>query len=327
MREEFLLVAFIDDLIIQNEAVKEKKVSQFQRIIWKIVYSSEMTTSDKSRKGIRISESPRTIKFKKKIRFLGAAVTGAVFPYQLNQINTYDPISDVPVIFAVNHFHPADVPMSFKAIKRHCYILSGKQTLNLGDKLYFDCNGVIYVDRKSKEDSLMAKNAVEEYLKKGQDVLWFPEGAWNLTPNLPVMPLKWGIIDVARSANAQIIPLCLKYNEEEKTVSAKFGAPIYGDQLENYPQAIQNLRDSMASLWWDLISMDGEFEHSSNELHKIQTEILHWVTKFLTLNLREEQSLIFQGKNVIKPERVFEHLKHIRLTTDNAFLFNKRLCR
>lgn len=44
----------------------------------------------------------------------------------------------------------------------------------------------------------------------------FPEGTWNLTENLLMLPMKWGIIDIAKETGAQIIPTALEYDREQK---------------------------------------------------------------------------------------------------------------
>ena len=133
-------------------------------------------------------------------------------------------------------------------------IFSGKQKLFFIDWIFFILNGVIWVDRKNKEDMAASKEAVLKYLAKNQSILWFPEGTWNLTPSQLMLPMKWGIIDIARQAGAQIIPMALDYNREKNLCRVKFGTPMEGESLENKEEAIRSLRDNMATLRWDFIS-------------------------------------------------------------------------
>lgn len=37
--------------------------------------------------------------------------------------------------------------------------------------------------------------------------MYFPEGTWNLSPNLPVLPCFWGIVEIAQKGNAIIVPV------------------------------------------------------------------------------------------------------------------------
>lgn len=45
--------------------------------------------------------------------------------------------TNTPAIFAVNHTNSYDIPISCRAIKKHCWVLIGKQRLYLSDKLFF----------------------------------------------------------------------------------------------------------------------------------------------------------------------------------------------
>lgn len=71
-----------------------------------------------------------------------------------------------------------------------------------------------------------SKDALNACLRKGQSILWFPEGTWNLTPSQLMMPMKWGIIDVAKETGAQIIPTVLEYSREQKKCFVRFGKPM-----------------------------------------------------------------------------------------------------
>ena len=86
--------------------------------------------------------------------------------YELAVINSYDMNSEKPVIFAVNHTNSSDIPMVCNAIKRHSYLLIGKQSLYLSDRLFFILNGTIWVDRKNHSDMKKAKVKITKLLKK-----------------------------------------------------------------------------------------------------------------------------------------------------------------
>ncbi len=66
-------------------------------------------------------------------------------------------------IYAVNHSCRYDIPYAAEAIKRHSYVLIGKQRLNILDRIAFFLNGVVFVDRKSRSDKIIAKNKMKEY--------------------------------------------------------------------------------------------------------------------------------------------------------------------
>ena len=58
--------------------------------------------------------------------------------------------------------------------------------------------------------------------------MWFPEGTWIL-----ILPMKWGIIDVAIWAGAQIVPTVLNYDRETMICSVRFGIPMAPDSTSN----------------------------------------------------------------------------------------------
>ena len=211
------------------------------------------TTLQKQNKGKPITDSRLGIWLRDGLYPLLMFLTGTKVRCKVETVNAYTPLSDKPIIFAANHSAFQDTHIMLRATKRRSYILSGKQNLAFIDWVFFVLNGTIWVDRKSKEDMAASKDAVLEYLAKGQSILWFPEGTWNLTPSQLMMPMKWGIIDMARQAGAQIIPAALDYDREKNTCRVKFGAPLAGDALENKAEAIRNLRDTMATLRWDLM--------------------------------------------------------------------------
>ena len=114
-------------------------------------------------------------------------------------------------IYAVNHSCKHDMPIACEVIGRHVFVLVGKQQLNLIDKICLCLNGVIYVDRKDRKSKRNAKKVMIDYVLKGQNICMFPEGTWNLTPSKPMLPLYWGVIDIARNTGCSIIPLVLEY--------------------------------------------------------------------------------------------------------------------
>ena len=79
-------------------------------------------------------------------------------------------------IYAVNHSFRYDIPYAAEAIKRHSYVLIGKQRLNIFDRIAFFLNGVVYVDRKSTPNKKTAKNKMKRLVLHGKNLIMFPEG-------------------------------------------------------------------------------------------------------------------------------------------------------
>lgn len=184
------------------------------------------TTLDKRNRDKHITDRNLVIRVRDTLYPLLILLTKTKVKCRVILENTYTSLSDRPIIFAANHFTFMDTPIMERVTNRRCYILSGKQSLPFVDWLFFALIGSIWVDRKSGADMKASKDAIIEYLQKGQSVLWFPEGTWNLTDNLLVIPLKWGIVEIAKQAGAQIIPVALRYDRTENICQVKFGQPI-----------------------------------------------------------------------------------------------------
>lgn len=234
-------------------------------------------------------------------------------------------LMDKPIIFAVNHTNSFDSPIAAKAISRvfgrRCYLLVGKQRLWFSDKLWFFLNGTIWVDRTDPADIAAVKDTIIAYLRRDQSIMWFPEGTWNLTDNLLMLPMKWGIIDVASKAGAQIVPVVLDYDRMTMSCRVNFGMPIAPDKTTNKADAIRELRDSMATLRWKLWEKQTPLKYDEIDRAALKEDILLAIEEYTPLDLDFEQSIIFQPYT--SPEEAFAHLEYVIPSRGNAFLWNK----
>lgn len=150
------------------------------------------------------------------------AVKGRIY-FPIEILNSMPKIEGNKLI-AINHSCVLDAPVSSLVIKDHFYFLVGKQSLEPIDRIFFRLNGVVYVDRKSKKNKKKSLQKMLKILRGGKSLLMCPEGTWNLTPSKPMLPLNWGIIDLAKQTGVPIIPLILEYHPD--CCYAKYGAPI-----------------------------------------------------------------------------------------------------
>lgn len=279
------------------------------------------STLQKQNSGKPITDSRLAIALRNKLYPLLIFLTGIKVRYKVEVVEIYEPLPNKPIIFAANHSAFQDTPIMLRATRRHSYIFAGKQHLAFEDQVFFDLNGAIWVDRKSKEDMVASKDAILEYLAKGQSILWFPEGTWNLTPSQIIMPMKWGIVDIARQADAQIIPAALDYDRELNVCQIKFGAPMAGKALENKAKAIRTLRDTMATLRWDFISQQRPL-HQRASVEQLQREMYRVIDEYPLLDWEYERSCIYQPYPSL--DEVFAHLDRLTPCRENAFLFRRR---
>ena len=114
-------------------------------------------------------------------------------------------------------------------------------------------NGVICVETKDKNDRHIAKERAIELLRKGGSLVIYPEGAWNLTANLLMLPLYAGVLEIAKESGADIVPVALeKYDD---TYYANIGENIDVSQIDisNKAEVTNWLRDIFATLKWGIL--------------------------------------------------------------------------
>lgn len=160
--------------------------------------------------------------------------------------------------------------------------------------------------------------------------MWFPEGTWNLSPNQPVLPMPFGIIEVALKANAAIVPVAVEQYGKEFYVNigsifdVKKYVPQHTDEFALKEAAITDLRDVMATLKWQIweyrplckrLDLPQDFFESF-----VNERLKEWHFTYEDVRARE-----FRPKNVIGKKDAFAHLADLQPNRNNAFLFNKRL--
>ena len=226
-----------------------------------------------------------------------------------------------PAIFVVNHTNSHDIPVASEVIKKPHHVLLGKQPLESIDKIAFWLNGVIWVDRKNKASKAQSKEKIISVLKNGTNILMFPEGTWNRSPNKIMLPLFWGVIDIARESGAPIIPIILEYTP--KVCYAKIGEPIYIQPNAEKSNEINLLRDKMATLRYELWEAQPITHRSDLDNDYFKNILQSAVNEYPKLDLEYETSVV--RKEYEEYTEAFEHLNNIQPNLRTAFLFNKRI--
>ena len=277
---------------------------------------NQITTKEKLSRNKSITDSKAVMLFKDLIRPVLSLIASFRVPYKVIIEQPCRLLPEKPVIYAVNHFCFADTPIMGRITPKRSYILLGKQRLGFSDWLYFILNGVIFVDRKDKEDMAASKQAMTAYLSKGRSIVMFPEGTWNMTENLLMLPMKWGIIDIARETGAQIIPTALEYDREKKKCFVRFGAPMLISPEDNKGDAISALRDTLATMRWDFWERNGTFRRKDLNMDAEQKKLFYSVDEYPPIDWEYESSCIYH------PYTVPEY--HLKPCKENAFLFRQQ---
>ena len=250
--------------------------------------------------------------------------------YKVIRLNKMKAKTKRPIIFCITHIGKVDIEISAQILKRHFYLLSGDFENVHGnlDGFFLELHGIIYLDKFNKEDTKNAKEKAIKTLNKKGNIMWFVEGTWNLSGNLPVLPLPFGIIEVAQKSGALILPIALE--QYDKNIYVNFGELFEVTNNDNDEEisyklsAIEKLRDQMATLKFQIWEKQGVFKREDIPENYFSEHVKHQVSLWkFTYDLI--QSKVFKPKSIIETNDAFAHLKEINPTMQNAFLFNKRL--
>ena len=168
--------------------------------------------------------------------------------------NDFEP-NGKPTIYSATHVFYDDIASVLCCLKQTAYILFGVENDNLPrlvDYLAMTLKGAIIVNRADKQDRAKSLHKMVDLLRKGEDVLVFPEGAWNMTPNLLVQNISWGILEAAELANANIVPVAVDFTGKDYCVI--IGENFNYSACASKHEAIYDLRDAMATLTWELLT-------------------------------------------------------------------------
>ena len=236
--------------------------------------------------------------------------------------------TDRPVIFAGTHIGGDDVETAFEVLKTPCWLLLGdpKEIYRNSAGLMLDLNGVICFDTAHKRDRQIAKERCIALLKKGGNLLIFPEGAWNISPNQLVMHLFPGVAEMARECGAEIVPFAIGRNGKTYYVNIGGAIRVEQDDPANKYGITAALRDTLASLKWEIIEKSPPQKRNeipANYSQKYLDEVMG--TQVATYSVQDVLDTKYRPKNQVDHKEVFEVLNGLQPTCGNAFLFNKRL--
>lgn len=306
----------------QNISDKERKKRE------KEFYELYYKTREKDEHSFLGRLSLKTRQRLHKIIFLIFVIKNRINGFTCKVIKDEREKTDRPIIFALTHVGKFDIEVSAVAIKDHFYLLSGdyEHLQGLVDGAFLLANGVLFFNEKVKWDRAEVVDRMIEHLKQGGDLMYFPEGTWNLKSELPVLPCYWGIIDVAQKSNAIIIPVAVE--QYGKRFIINIGKNIdmlkYGLEKTEKENAITELRDIMATLKWEIWESESTLNRSEITADYWDDYVSDRLSEWnFTYNQIEE--LIYKPKNIYKAQDVFVHLKNITPSSKTAFLFNKKL--
>lgn len=217
-------------------------------------------------------------------------------------------------IYVCTHAGGNDIQRTFEAIKEPAYLFLGdpKEAYRDATGLLLYFNGVICMESSDKTDRKIAKERAIELLNKGGNLLIYPEGAWNITPNLPVMKLFKGAVTMAKETGADIIPVAIEQYENNFFVS--IGKNIIMDDVKDMSIVEINhiVRNMMATQKWNIWERMGTHSRKNvacTTLEEFQEEIVNKCEYDFTI--QDVLDTMYKDKNTPTYEEVFKPVKEI----------------
>ena len=234
-----------------------------------------------------------------------------------------------PRIYAVTHVARFDIESAVEAAKEGAYIVWGDpgELYRNPERLFLEMIGMLFVDTDNKEDRHISLENMVKLLKQGGNIIIFPEGAWNITENEVVMKLFTGVIEAAVRGNADIVPVAVEKDENNKYY-VKVGKNISPDTLSlgNKREGADDLRDVLATLKWDIwehIEQEHGLTKRSELPHDASEQFLESIMKDSDNGYTTDviDASRFIDRKETSPDDAFAHLQDIKRNENNAFLF------
>ena len=234
-----------------------------------------------------------------------------------------------PIIFASTHAGGLDVPRICEIVKANLYIFFGDP-----GKIYKDIygllaflNGWIPFDTGDRLERKIATSRAEELLKKGGNLLIFPEGAWNFSDELPVRRIYNGAARIALHTNAEIVPIAIELYGKKWYVNVGKNIDPASLALTDEVSLTEYLRNQLATLKWEIWEQAPEAQQVTGG-EKAEWE--DWIRGLCVMgdDFSTEPSFIIRvnyhdAADTLYKQR-FSHLEQIVPRLETAFLFNKR---
>lgn len=230
-------------------------------------------------------------------------------------------IGQRPVIYAVTHIGGNDIEFTFEAIKVPAWLFLGdpKELYCNFDGLMLALNGVLCVETRDKTDRKIARMRAVELLKKGGNLIIYPEGAWNISDNLPVLPIYAGALEMAVEAQADIVPIAIEVYDDTYYVSIGTNISCTEIDLSDKSKAALMLRDILATLKWEAFETQGV--HSRDSIPKgYRQAFVERIMSDKDLSYVEQDvyDTMYRPKGVTNPEEAFRAIKNLHVRSEKS---------
>ena len=228
-----------------------------------------------------------------------------------------------PVIWCPTHAFKDDVVASI-LVSRHAYILFGSLPafFNTFDGVSAYINGVVMCNRKVKASKKASFDGAVQVLRMGTDMLMYPEGVWNKTPDKLMLDFWPGAYRIAKETGSKIVPVIHYLADPHKkykgnVIHTVVADPISMDGLSEQ-EGLELLRDTMAT--WYFLMMEkygqstreellGEFDNADDAWESyiaMHTGCIKYYDREIELTAD------YRPRSIVRPEDVWQSVAQIR---------------
>ena len=230
-------------------------------------------------------------------------------------------LSKEPVIWCANHSFKDDVAATIR-VARHAYVFFGSLPIffNTFDGLGIWLNGCVLCNRKLRKSRHHAYQCASRLLEKGTDLILFPEGVWNITPEKIILDLWPGAVRLAQEQRVKIVPIVHYLRDPHRkyqgnVIHTSIGEPLCMDGMTE-EEGIILLRDTMASMYYELMDQYG---HSTRAelLSEYKTADEAWSaymdvhTSLKYFDTEIESAADYRSRRIVHPADVWQNVAAI----------------
>lgn len=228
------------------------------------------------------------------------------------------------VIYACTHITQNDLENIYEKLDRGCWWFVGDPCVLYKDisGLLLYLNGSIFLETGDKDDRRVAYLRAVEVLKGGGSLMIYPEGARNVSENVPVWELFPGTAKMAMETNVKIVPIAIE--QFEKRFVINFGNELFSEDFEDSTSLTQRLREVLAALKWEIWEREGQFARDSLPHDYLEQYIQTFGKRLAPWDTLESvERTRFHTKAEIDQKEVEAHLDALIPCRENAFLFKR----
>jgi len=239
-------------------------------------------------------------------------------------------LPEEPVIWCGNHSFKDDIASTILAA-RHAYVLFGSLPMffNTFDGISAYINGILLCNRKVKASKAASVEGAKFVLNAGTDVLMFPEGVWNKTPEKLLIDFWPGAYRLAKETGYKIVPVIHYLADAHKKYKGNVIHTVIADPISmeglTEQEGLTLLRDTMAT--WYFLLME-RYGRSSREelLGEFDTADDAWES-YIAMHAGDvkyydreiELTADYRPKQIVRPENVWNSVANVeQISLQNA---------